>query len=229
MSTRLLVLLLCTVGMSAFATPTIDPPSRKFSLGLLGGTLGYGAEVGYSPRERSNWQFRLGFTHVGYKKPFDVDVNDDSKLHLSPLVRMNLLQVHADWFPFSRSSFHLTGGLGYQVNPSYAVLGTSDTGLILDDIDIKPEDFGEVQLKLRWWQVTPHLGLGVGRAVPKNRIGVGFELGCYYLGSPKIDFSTTGLLDATTLPDQIPQIEHNMRNYSFLPYLLFSLKYRLTP
>ncbi len=212
--------------ISLQAQASIDPPG-KFSFGILGGTLGYGGEFGYRRYDDSRWQFRLGFTHIGYSKPFNVEINKDSKARLSPLVRMNLAQIKADYHPFARSSFRITGGLGIQIKPQYAVLGDSDTGLIIDDINIKPEDLGEVELRLNWWTVTPHLGIGVGRAVPRKRVGLGLEAGCYYLGSPKIDFWTNGLLDATTLPDQIPKIERNMRNYSYLPYLLLSVRVRL--
>lgn len=208
------------------AQASIDPPG-KFSFGVLGGTLGYGGEFGYRNSDNSHWQFRLGYTHIGYKKPFNIKINDDTKAHFKPLVRMNLAQLKADYHPSLRSSFRITGGIAYQIKPSYSVLGNSSTGLIIDDINIKPEDLGQVELRLNWWKVTPHLGIGVGRAVPRKRVGGGFELGCYYLGSPKIDFWTDGLLDATTIPDQIPKIEHNMRNYSFLPYLLVSLRVRL--
>ena len=212
--------------LSSQVQASIDPPG-KFSFGVLGGTLGYGGEFGYRYSDDSHWQFRLGYTHIGYKKPFNVEINKNTKAQFSPLVRMNLAQIKADYHPSLHSSFRITGGIAYQINPRYSVLGSSETGLVIDDINIKPEDLGQVEIRLKWWKLTPHLGIGVGRAVPRKRVGAGFELGCYYLGSPKIDFWTNGLLDETTIPDQIPKIEHNMRNYSFLPYLLVSLRVRL--
>lgn len=216
--------LFLTGTLSGFAS-SFPADSARFSVGLTGGTLGYGAEGAW--RYNRRWQFRLSFTRIGYRKPFDVDANKQSSFHLKPLVRMNLLQAGANWTPFRKSSFYLTGGIGVQIDPSYTVSGNTLTGLHVDAINISPEEFGQARLSLRWWSIVPHLGLGFGRAVPKKRVGVGFEMGCHYLGSPKISFWTDGLVESTTLPDQIPKIEHNMRNYSYLPYLMLYVRYRL--
>ena len=44
----------------------------------------------------------------------------------------------------------------------------------------------------------PYVGVGFGRAVPKNRIGVQFELGVQLHGSPKLYSSAGDLGDAFT-------------------------------
>ena len=43
-----------------------------------------------------------------------------------------------------------------------------------------------VQGDIRCKNVRPYLGLGFGRLVPKNRIGMRFELGCQFMGKLKV-------------------------------------------
>lgn len=43
-----------------------------------------------------------------------------------------------------------------------------------------------VQGDIRCKKVRPYLGLGFGRLVPKNRIGMRFELGCQFMGKLKV-------------------------------------------
>lgn len=47
------------------------------------------------------------------------------------------------------------------------------------------EDF-EINGDIRCNSFRPYLGLGFGRAVPKNRIGFRFELGCQFMGRLKV-------------------------------------------
>ena len=117
-----------------------------------------------------------------------------------------------DVYPFgSRSSFHATVGAYFgskkiiniynkeqglldPVNQwNEAVRGNNlgvenMAGVELGDYFItpNPDDKGNVTGKIEVASFRPYLGVGFGRAVPKNRIGCQFDLGVQFWGTPDV-------------------------------------------
>lgn len=217
--------------LSAFSFCVPDSlPGYHHAVGIAVGTNGFGAEWATRAQPAARWQYRVAVHWLAYRQASTVRLNNDSPLLLSPTVQMSVVRAQVDFHPIPRRSFHFTGGLAYGLSPKYAAHLVAEKGINYTGINLAPDEFGSVDFSLRWWRVIPYLGLGVGRAVPlRHRLSVSADLGCFYLGSPKISFATDGLLDATTLPDEIPRIEQNMKNYRFLPSLNLFIRYRLTP
>ena len=63
----------------------------------------------------------------------------------------------------------------------------------VDKYNIKFENDGNVKGSFRVKGFRPYVGLGVGRMVPKRRVGVRFEVGCQFMGSVKVYQSNTQL------------------------------------
>jgi hypothetical protein len=59
-------------------------------------------------------------------------------------------------------------------------------GVEFDDYLLTADESGKVKCDIKAWAVRPYLGIGFGRAVPKNTVGFMFELGCQFWGSPKV-------------------------------------------
>lgn len=69
-----------------------------------------------------------------------------------------------------------------------------------------PADNGNVEASIKVGGFRPYVGIGFGRAVPKNRIGVQFDLGCQFWGSPEVvaptyDKNTKQYTSDTTLEE----------------------------
>ncbi len=90
-----------------------------------------------------------------------------------------------------------------------------------------PEDVGTINLGVRWHPVIGYAGWGFGRAIPRRRFGVGFEMGVYYLGRPTVQLDYEGFLETTNLSEQVPIVERNLSNYRYLPALSLTLSYVL--
>jgi hypothetical protein len=222
-----ILLTLAAGWLSVRAYASTDPLPPCYAVGLKGGTTGLGLELARSfPNPR--WQLRLGGSHLGYGAIQTVALNKKSPLRLDPDVRLALLRAGVDFYPFRRSNLHLSAGLAYQLRPEYAAWIDAPTGIDYEGIVIAGDEFGSIDLRLRWARVLPYLGLGLGRAVPKGRFGGGFDLGGYYLGPPRLRTTMTGLIESTTLSDEVPRIEKNMRGYRYLPNLTLHFRYRLT-
>lgn len=59
-------------------------------------------------------------------------------------------------------------------------------GLALGDYILAPDKNGNVDATLEVSSFRPYLGIGFGHAVPKKRVGVQFDLGVQFWGSPKV-------------------------------------------
>ncbi len=59
-------------------------------------------------------------------------------------------------------------------------------GLALGDYFLAPDRNGNVDATLEVSGFRPYLGIGFGHAVPKKRLGVQFDLGVQFWGSPKV-------------------------------------------
>lgn len=59
-------------------------------------------------------------------------------------------------------------------------------GVELGDYMLTPDDAGNVNATLEVSGFRPYLGIGFGHAVPKKRIGVQFDAGVQFWGSPKV-------------------------------------------
>ncbi len=59
-------------------------------------------------------------------------------------------------------------------------------GLELGDYLLTPDENGDVKAKFKTKSTRLYVGLGTGRAVPKRRVNVKFDVGCLLWGTPEI-------------------------------------------
>jgi hypothetical protein len=197
------------------------------SIGTSFGTLGGGITLAYRLPKNNQFFLKVGAMYIGYGKLYNYNYNTKTIIRIDPDLRMGQGYLGLDYTPFRKSSLYLTTGMSYFYNSKFAAFTDTDTGFDTKDLVLSAEDFGKINFELRWNKLAPFLGFGFGRAVSKKRIGVGFELGSYYIGSPKILLDYTGVLDLTNIDEILPQVEKNMKGYAFLPYLKFSVNYNL--
>jgi hypothetical protein len=195
------------------------------SVSIFGGVTGLGVELSYLVAPSSRLYLRSGISHVGYSKLYNFEYNSRSFIIIDPNIKLGIVYVGLDYLPFKKSSLYLTTGVGYTHNVRTAIIANSTTGLDISGTFISGEDFGKIDFEIKWNKITPFVGIGIGRAVPKRRFGVSAELGSYYIGSPKLFMEYTGILEITNIDEALPKIEKNMAGYAFLPYLLIKFRY----
>jgi hypothetical protein len=226
----LLTIFLFVKTLSGFAnslitadSTLINPPNASFS--MVGGLTGLGLELSYLILPAHRLYLRGGTSYIGYAKLYNFEYNTRSFIKIDPALRLGLVYAGIDYLPFKKSSFYATVGVGYTYNVKTAVIAYTDTGLDISGTFISAEDFGKINFEIKWNKVVPFIGIGIGRAVPKKRVGLSAELGTYYIGSPKLSMEYTGILEITNIDEALPKIEKNMAGYAFLPYLMVKLKY----
>lgn len=211
MKKLLLVCALATFGLSqSFAQ--LDEDDYGFfnhvSAGISLGTDGIGIEV--AAPLTYNFAVRAGYSFmpkIKYKKK-DVRVGNDpdfisfpadQKVDIEGKLNMGDFKLLFDYYPFKSSSFHVTAGayIGkskpveiYNANSFLKPSAWGSKGLELgsgaNTYTLVSEKDGNVKAELKTNSFKPYVGIGFGRAVPKGVIGVQFDLGVQFWGTPEV-------------------------------------------
>ncbi|MDR6560752.1 MULTISPECIES: hypothetical protein [unclassified Arcicella] len=230
-----------TTHVIAQSSPSQTPPILtehiygKNSIGIQFGTMGFGAEVAQALKRDNSVNLRVGFSYLDVSMfvtpPITVSLGDGaSDLDISPKVKSLQIDALIDFHPFKRKSFKLVGGLAYGTGDSEVMAEpTVKTGKFkfASDFEIDAQDFGKANLKVTGNKIRPYLGIGFGRAIPKSRVGFGFEMGAYYSGSPKLTLDRSGVVETLVTDANILSIENNVKNYAFIPKLSFTVRIKL--
>ena len=185
---------------------------NHLSVGVTAGTPGFGADVAMPI---CNYvQVRAGFSMLPkFKFDAEMDLNDYSS-ELSGYGVPDVLEAEAkigftngkllfDVYPFKKSTFHVTAGFyfgGGSIIKAYnkedgMLMGLTEynrdhpdrmIGYELGDYLLTPDADGNISAAIKTSGFRPYIGIGSGRAVPKKRIGLMFEAGVMFWGSPKI-------------------------------------------
>jgi len=132
-----------------------------------------------------------------------VDVSKDMNVGVSLINPAGKILV--DYYPLSKYTFHITAGVYLGSSRMVKFKGRMDEAVdvlnvlkdngynYFDDIYVIDENYqlsgrevmdirGAVKVNV----MKPYFGLGFGRAVPEKRVGVNFDIGIVYHGTPKI-------------------------------------------
>lgn len=212
MKKLLLICALATCGLSQ-AYAQLDEDDFGFfnhaALGVSAGTDGIGIELAapltYNFAVRAGYNFMPKFK---YKENVDLGSNpafinpNGQKVDLEGELNMGDFKILFDWYPFTTSSFRLTAGayIGKEkiltvkntsafVNSDYwgtagIELGTTES--VYSTYTILSDEQGNVKADLKVNSFKPYIGIGFGRAVPKNRLAVQFDLGVQIWGTPEV-------------------------------------------
>lgn len=222
----LLIALGSTTVQAQSETNVTAVKPAPYSIGLQVGTTGAGLQLARNLQEDGRLVGRVGVSYFAYDRVFRVKAGE-GKLNITPDLVLGIALASIKWHPFKSNPFFLTGGAGYTWRPDVKANVIAEGNVTFGGLQISQENVGVVNAALKWNSVLGYAGFGYGRSTPIRRLGFAVELGCYYLGSPTVDLQYTGFLETTTIDEQLPVIENNLRSYRFLPSLQFILTYGL--
>lgn len=179
------------------------------SAGISLGTTGIGfevaapvtdylqARVGYSfmPKIKVKGDQSLKSTNAIFKKDDGTGYYDE--ISYEGELNMNDFKLLVDFYPFKRSTFRVTAGA--YIGPSKIISANTtktflnstywgnsgpELGKGADSYTVVSEKDGSVNVDLKVNGFKPYLGIGFGRAVPKGRVSVCFDLGVEFWGKP---------------------------------------------
>lgn len=152
----------------------------------------------------------------------DVEIKDDL-VDLKANLEVAIIDLGIEYLPFNNSSFKLTAGLGYLSNVNLNAVFTYKEDVIVGTVVIKNENVGQIEADVNWSGIAPYVGIGFGRAIPKNRFGIGFEIGSYYTSSPDVNLTASNLLAPTA--EQEDNLRESLESYKFIPKIQIRLAY----
>ena len=210
---------------------TIDSLSflkkQKLAVGIQASTFGLGATVHWVLPTPKRLSLEVGYTFLRFIKDQHIQISEESEVFLQPDVHHSMVTALLSWYPFQKKNIFVKSGLGYNFGQKYFVHITSPTGLELGGLEIAADDFGDIDIGIKWNKLMPYLGIGFGRELPKKKVDVVFNIGTFYMGSPKINTRFEGFLETTTLDAEVVKIQRNLKNYSYFPFLGVNVRYKI--
>jgi hypothetical protein len=200
---------------------------RSVGLGVTTrvGTLGIGVDVAKSFTSQVNGRLGFNFGNVNFNRT-DSGINYDSQLSLSSV------QLFGDYYPFSSSSFRVTGGLVAQNNRFSVTSKPSSNGTYtIDGNQYQASNVGTLSGEYKYGNsIAPYLGIGIGKSTNEG-LGFNADLGVMFTGSPKVTLNASNptfndnQTTRTQLDNQVRQTETDLRGFNVYPVLSVGLSY----
>ena len=233
----------CVVLLVFFSTTMSNVMAQKelgvfnsLAVGIGVGTTGI--DVNLATPITSYFDLRGGFSIMpNFSMSTDVDVDVDveavegvnvpSTIEMEGGIKRVSGELLVNYYPFKKGSFFLTAGAYFGGGTLLKINGHSDelknlvaeagkAGVVIGDYTIPVDKNGNVSGGLKVSNFRPYVGLGFGRAVPKKRLGMMFELGVQFHGKPDVytDYGNVGnLLDEIDPDDTFSKVMDKLTVY----------------
>ncbi len=221
-------------GLPSHAQDVLSGSTRKEfrpfqpSVGLIGGTQGYGVEAGVALGQRLN--LRLGTSLLPFTtntvRSFNSSYDYDTELEVDFLNH----HLFLDWNPFPNAGaffnrMNLTVGVAYFYKAKgTATIKLTDDYVVSPEYSMTPDEVGYLKADVSWKGVAPYAGIGWQNIRIAGPLSLGVDLGVFYLGKPDVAASATNLFEGNDVRNQ-PILERNLNDYRWLPNLEIGLKF----
>ena len=211
----ILTVVIAIIGFTQLYAQTDEEDSGIFnhlSAGISVGTDGIGIEV--AAPLTNNFAVRTGYSFmpkIKVKKTVDAgrdpafinysdnDASMRQDVDIEGKLNMGDFKLLFDYYPSQSGSFHLTAGAYFgksnivEIKNSNAFLKQSswgtkglELGTGADTYTLVSDNTGNMQAEVKTNSVKPYVGIGFGRAIPRKRVGVQFDLGVQFWGKPEV-------------------------------------------
>lgn len=206
-------------GVDAQGSVASSQDRSNIAFSVQASTMGpsVGLHFGVSETVR----IRARGAYLPYSFTQDLDEGDvDAKVDGD--VQVGGPEVRVDWHP-AQSSFHLSGGLLYNITGADALIFPTSSYEFSDQKTFSKDRIGEMDAEASYSAISPYAGLGFGDALA-GPWSFRVELGAYYVGSPEFDFEGQGLIKPSARNEVI--LEDGLESFQFYPHFAFGLSYQ---
>jgi hypothetical protein len=163
------------------------------AIGISAGTQAFYAGD-FAINLRPKFNARLSYHHLVYSfKETKTDLGDEELLFNAKIHQSNVALLAE--YAIVNQRIRLVGGFAFYLDNTISGSGILGDSVLVEDVMASPDEVGFIKGTIQMGnKVAPYMGIAFGRAVPLNRIGLSFDLGTYYKGSPKVDIEATSIL-----------------------------------
>jgi hypothetical protein len=202
------------------ATPAAQPDSL-WTLGVTGGTLGVGPEIGVRTGPYFGLRANAGFLSTGRDETVD-------QITYNGTLKLNSFGLSADWYP-TGSGWRVSVGARRNDN-KIDLNGTPGTSVTVGNHVYTPTQLGSLVGTVTTNEFAPTVSLGYGGTLAKG-LTLGAEFGVLFQGTPKVEnFHATGLaanpIFQSDLQAERARVEDKVHNYRYWPVAQLELLYR---
>ena len=208
-----LVGLMATPVMAQKELGIFNSVSLGTGVSTTGIDVNIAAPIGHHFAVRGGISFMPNIT---FNTDVNADVNIEGKqekytVDLEGALKRTTGNLLLSYYPFKKNTFFLSAGAYFGGSSMVAIKGHSDeikkkiqeagqAGIVIGGQELPVDKNGDVAGGLEVSSFRPYLGLGFGRPVPKKRVGVLFELGVQFHGTPEL-YTDNGQLNTAGLTD----------------------------
>jgi len=213
------------LSLILLASVTLSAQNMSIGVALKGSTMGVGGDVVFQFHEKMT--ARLGYDAMKYSRSITFE-EQDIEYNADLSVKTGSITVLYDYYLLK--SIFVSAGFGLN-NFNINAVGAAVSDLPYGDVTIPAEKVGNFEFDIvPSMKISPYLGIGFGRTLGReSKVGFAFELGSYYMGSPDISITSSGLIAPTSNPDhgQEALFERQLSQYNMYPVMKFSLSYKI--
>jgi hypothetical protein len=215
------------------------PYTQKMAIGLNIGLLnapGLDFSYQFTPRLGA----RIGYGYMGYS------INDFTYTHLSTQsdgtpqttamlidakFNMDNINLSGEYSFDKKGRFRLMAGAMIFPKKNVKIGGSLSNTLNFNELVITPEDIGSGILTLGYAsKISPFVGLGIGRLIPRKRLNLSFDMAVAYMGDYSVGIDVKPGLLLERNKENAPIIERNLNakiQNKILPTFNLRLAYKL--
>lgn len=179
------------------------------------GTLGFGGSLNLKYSEY--FQMNIGYSAFEYTTTMPITLNT-GRTTANFDIKQGGFTMLCEVYPLKKTSLHILTGVAISQN-RYSGNAKMNTNQNYGTMTYTPDQMGIVDFTITGNSWMPILGLGIGRSVPKRRVGVGFDLGFVYQGKLNTAMTATNALEPTANADNEKVISDAFSDFHFFPFI----------
>jgi len=198
---------------------------KNLAVSIGAGFPGYSISLNY--KINNQLSSRLVYLN-GFYDPYYYASFKGNYTEVKGRFQVNMLNLFLDYYPIHKKNLRIIFGLANSYN-EYFITVTPLTNQTYGYITYTPADIGKIKTEVKVNSIMPYLGIGFGKAVPVNRLGLGLDLGVYYQGSPKFKFQSEGSFKPSDNEKNTNLFNNAFSDWALLPSVNFHVTYKILP
>ncbi len=196
---------------------------RRIGISAQAGSLGIGGS--FNLRISKKIELSLSYSLLDISTKLETSF-DGQAVDLTINNRNNYSSFIVNLYPSIHSSFHFLMGAIFSKN-EFPINAVSRDSQSYQKIIFSPEQLGKLDFTFKGSEIMPVLGIGFGRTIPKNRLGIGLDLGAAYLGKLTSSISANKAFEPAANSNNEKVLNDAFSTINWYPFLQMKINFKI--